>query len=166
MTLSPQGPDARAGVFASQRGLHITAQLGRGIHGSVHLTSAMTAAKAHKAYPSYRRECDCYNRLRERDISEICGHHVPQYIGCDDGLWVIEMTIVTPPFLLDFAGAYLDWPPEFSPEAMEYWHNDKQEQFGTRWKEVQNILAMLSEQAEIYMLDVNPGNIMFADGKI
>ena len=71
------------------------------------------------------------------------------------------MTIVTSPFLLDFAGAYLDWPPEFSPEAMEYWHNEKQEQFFTRWKEVQNILAMLSEQAEIYVLDVNPGNIMF-----
>ena len=74
---------------------------------------------------------------------------------------VIEMTIVTPPFLLDFAGAYLDWPPDFSPEVMDQWHHDKAEQFGKRWKEVQNILAMLTEQSDIYMLDVNPGNIMF-----
>ena len=47
-------------------------------------------------------------------------------------MWVIEMTVVTPPFLLDFAGAYLDWPPEFSSEATEYWLHEKQEQFGTR----------------------------------
>ena len=80
-------------------------------------------------------------------------------------MWVIEMTVVTPPFLLDFAGAYLDWPPEFSSEATDYWFHEKQEQFGTRWAEVRNILAMLSDQVDIYMLDVNPGNIMFADKK-
>ena len=142
MTLSPQCPNARASVFAGQRGLFITGQLGRGLHGSVHLTSAMTAVKAHKVYQSYRRECDCYNRLHERNITEICGHHVPQFLASDDELSVIEMTIVTPPFLLDFAGAYLDWPPEFSPEAMEYWLHEKQEQFGPRWKEVQNILVL------------------------
>ena len=42
------------------------------------------------------------------------------------------MTVVTPPFLLDFAGAYLDWPPEFSSEATEYRLHEEQEQFGMR----------------------------------
>ena len=166
MESTPKNADERAWAYASVRGLKIRDALGRGLHGCVLSSSGRTAIKAHNTDTSYTRELACYNRLRERNISEICGHHVPQYIGCDDTLWVIEMAIVTPPFLLDFAGAYLDWPPEFPPETMEYWHHEKQEQFGTRWKEVQNILAMLSEQAEIYMLDVNPGNIMFADGEI
>jgi hypothetical protein len=161
MVISPQFPDQRAEAFVGRRDLYITGPLGRGIHGSVYLTSAMTAIKAHKESTSYTRELACYNRLRERNVTEICGHHVPQLIAHDDLFMVIEMTIVTPPFLLDFAGAYLDWPPDFSPEVMDQWHHDKAEQFGKRWKEVQNVLAMLTEQSDIYMLDVNPGNIMF-----
>lgn len=147
------------------RRLKIGTALGRGLHGCVYSSSSRTAIKAHNTDTSYSRELACYNRLRERDISEICGHHVPQFLTCDAELWVIEMTIVTPPFLLDFAGAYLDWRPEFSPEQKEYWHTEKLEQFGARWPEVQNILAMLSDIAEIYMINVNPGNIMFAEKK-
>ena len=32
---------------------------------------------------------------------------------CIDILWVIEMEIVSPPFVLDFAGAYLDHRPDY-----------------------------------------------------
>jgi len=33
---------------------------------------------------------------------------IPKLIGYDDDLLTIEMTIVSPPFCLDSAGAYLD----------------------------------------------------------
>ena len=50
------------------------------------------------------------------------GLRVPRLLQFDDDLWVIEMTIVSRPFVLDFAGAYLDMPPDFSDEVMADWH--------------------------------------------
>ncbi|HMD54932.1 MAG TPA: hypothetical protein VKJ65_10320 [Phycisphaerae bacterium] len=161
MAESPQSPEVRCGIYAAQRGLAITGNLGRGVHGSVYSSNTITAIKGHKQPESYRRELDCYNRLMEQNVTEIYGHHVPQLVSYDDDFLVIEITIVTPPFLLDFGGAYLDWPPEFSDEVMEQWASDKQEQFGKRWASVQRILAFLRDVHGIYMLDVNPGNIMF-----
>ena len=142
MESSPKNADRRASIYATTRRLDMSTALGRGLHGCVYSSNVRTAIKAHNNDISYIRELACYNRLHERNITEICGHHVPQFLASDDELSVIEMTIVTPPFLLDFAGAYLDWPPEFSPEVTEDWRHEKQEQFGPRWKEVQNILVL------------------------
>jgi hypothetical protein len=44
-------------------------------------------------------------------IVDVAGFAVPQLIHHDDRLWVVEMGIVSPPFVLDFAGAYLDLRP-------------------------------------------------------
>ncbi len=75
---------------------------------------------------------------------------------------VIEMSIVTRPFVLDFAGAYLDAMPAFSEEIWADWERKKQEQFEGRWPKVQAVLAAL-ESLEIYMVDVSPSNIAFVD---
>src|SRR5262249_49960170 len=107
-------------------------------------------------------ERDVYIRLKEHGVTEIRGCNVPELIAFDDELWVIEMTIVARPFVLDFAGARLDWPVDFSEETLADWRRDKQEQFGPRWAEVQAILGQL-EGFGIYMEDVNPGNISFGD---
>jgi hypothetical protein len=72
------------------------------------------------------------------------------------------MTMVQQPFVLDFAGAYLDQAPTFSDEVMADWRAEKQDQFGARWRDVQGILAVL-EGYGIYMIDVNLGNISFGD---
>jgi hypothetical protein len=53
----------------------------------------------------------------------------PQLVRVDDQLLVIEMSIVDRPFVLDFAGAYLDAPPEFSESIWEEWEAQKREQF-------------------------------------
>ncbi len=137
--------------------------LGHGVHGNIYFTNAGTAIKAHRAVESYTRELACYKRLKEQNVDEVCGHHVPQLVARDDALLVIEMTIVTPPFLLDFGGAYLDWPPEFSEDAIAQWQIEKGEQFGQRWPAVQRILAVLGDAYGIFVTDVNPGNIMFDD---
>jgi hypothetical protein len=63
---------------------------------------------------------------------------------------------------LDFASAYLDRRPDFSEEAWAEWASQKREQFDVRWPVVQRVLAAL-EEFGIYMLDVSPGNIAFAD---
>lgn len=122
----------------------------------------MSAIKVHEHERDYCRERDVYLRLRDFEVTDIRGCVVPEMLRCDDELWVIEMTVVARPFVLDFAGAYLYEPPEFPEDVMEEWRAEKQEQFGARWPEVQAILRFL-EGYDIFMVDVNPGNISFGD---
>jgi hypothetical protein len=70
--------------------------------------------------------------------------------------------LVARPFVLDFAGAYLDQAPDFSEEVLADWRAEKQEQFGPRWSDVQAILGLL-ESYGVFMIDVNPGNVSFGD---
>jgi hypothetical protein len=101
-----------------------------------------------------------YERLKRAGVTEILGFNVPQFIRADDDLRVIEMNIVKRPFLLDFAGAYLDAPPSFSDEIWAEWESGKREQFDVRWPKVQAVLGAL-EELDIYMVDVSPSNIAF-----
>ncbi len=100
-------------------------------------------------------------RLTAESVIDIGGHNVPTLVDWDDQLLVIEMTIVRPPFLLDFASAYLDTPPDFPPEVMEEWRAEKAEQFGANWVRVEALLDEARARYGIYMLDVHPGNIAF-----
>jgi hypothetical protein len=67
----------------------------------------------------------------------------------------MEMTVVMRPFVLDFAGAYLDFPPEFPDATWAEWEIEKREQFGPRWTMVQAIMGAL-EELDIHMVDVSP----------
>ena len=89
--------------------------------------------------------------LREAQTTRILGFNVPQLLRIDEEFRAIEMTIVRPPFLLDFADALLDEAPDFTEEI-----------FGERWPEVTRILAAL-QAFDVYLLDVNPGNISFPE---
>jgi hypothetical protein len=157
----------RAWEYAQRNNLGLVKELGFGVHGIVisgesQIKTAGSpvrcALKVHEREPCYLRERDIYLRLKERGIKEIRGCAVPRLLGYDDNLWIIEMSVVTSPYVLDFAGAYLDWKPDFSEEVMADWRADKQEQFGKGWPEVLAILACL-ESHGIYMEDVSPSNI-------
>ncbi|MFV1969026.1 MAG: hypothetical protein ACC628_26700 [Pirellulaceae bacterium] len=69
----------------------------------------------------------------------------------DDELWVIKMEVVTRPFVLDFAGAYLDKPPDYPEEVLADWRTEKQEQFGDRWPNVELILSSLERTASTWL---------------
>src|SRR5688572_18085551 len=97
---------------------------GYGVHGSVFAclratAPARSAVKVHEREEPYHRERDTYLRLRELSIESVQKHNVPQLLDYDDELLVIEMTIVARPFLLDFGGAYLDHPPDYSAEVLD-----------------------------------------------
>jgi hypothetical protein len=159
--------DRRIGKYADRKGLALAERLGAGIHGSVFAvvykkTGDRSAVKGHERESAYRRERDVYLRLREHDINSIRDCNVPVLVDFDDTLWVIEMTVVSRPFVLDFAESWLDWPPDFTPEVMADWEAEKREQFGHRWVDVEAILRDL-EGYGVFMLDVNPGNISFGD---
>ena len=154
-------------AYASQRQLHLRERLGFGIHGIIYVaegksTGGKTAIKTHRETEPFLRELSVYLRLQDAQVSEILGFNVPQLIRADNVLHVIEMTIVTRPFVLDFAGAYLDAPPQFPDEIWNEWEIQKREQFGERWLKVRSILAAL-EELDIHMIDVSPSNIAFYD---
>lgn len=157
----------RARMYCEKNSLILGDSLGTGHDGSIFAVEnqskkGISAIKSHEREDAYRRERDVYLRLKECEISDVRGCTVPQLLHCDDELWIIEMTVVTRPFVLDFAGAYLDEPPDFSEEVLAEWRAEKQEQFGPRWSEVQAILRFL-EGYGVFMLDANPGNISFGD---
>jgi hypothetical protein len=162
----------RAREYAQRRGLLVGNQLGFGVHGRVFATECQpqtdpailqSAIKIHYRNADYRREREVYLRLRENQVTTVRGCHVPRLLNYDDDLLILEMSIVTRPFILDFAGAFLDQPVDFSDEVLAEWHAEKQEQFGTtKWREVQSILRHL-ESLGIFMIDVTPNNIALLD---
>jgi hypothetical protein len=85
---------------------------------------------------------------------------VPQAIRYDDELRIIEMTIVTRPFVLDLLGLISTYR-QISQENWTEWEAEKQEQFGTRWSAVQAVLAAL-EELDIHMVDVLPAISRFS----
>jgi hypothetical protein len=163
MAYSSAEVEVRAAKYAADHGLALEDQLGFGVHGSVWSTDGKSAVKAHAPdRPHYARERDIYLRLREHEVTEIRGFAVPQLLGFDDELWVLEISIVRPPFVLDFAGAYPDEMPDYSNEVWDEWEADKREQFAANWPEVRLVLATL-ERYGIFISDVTPNNIRFAE---
>ena len=153
--------------YAARNGLQLAERLGFGIHGIIFVAEdksagGKTAIKAHRALEPFLRGTSVYHRLQEANVTEILGFHVPQVLRSDADLRVIEMTIVTRPFVLDFAGAYLEAPPDFPEDVWAEWETEKRDQFDVRWPKVRAILGAL-EDFGIHMVDVSPSNIAFLD---
>src|SRR2546423_7425129 len=96
---------ARFEQYCRRRNIAPGALLGQGKDGSVWQTDCPSAVKIHLQAELYTREVQAYIRLAERDIAAIAGFNIPKLIGADDDLLAIEMSIVFPPYLLDFASA-------------------------------------------------------------
>jgi hypothetical protein len=156
-----------ARAYALRHQLQLAERLGFGIHGIIFVTegnskAGKTAIKVHRSVEPCLRERLVYERLKEAGVTEILEFNVPQLIRFDDDLRIIEMTIVSRPFVLDFAGAYLDALPNFPDEKWAEWEIEKHEQFDVHWPKVQAILRKL-EALDIHMVDVSPSNIAFLD---
>jgi hypothetical protein len=156
-----------ARAYAARHDLMVVERLGFGIHGSVHVVEhkskrTKSAIKAHRAEEFFMREHAAYALLSHGGVTEVLGFHVPQLIRADEELQVIEMTIVTRPFVVDFAGAYVGARPEFPEEIWAEWEAEKQDQFGARWVKVKAVMEAFEEWG-IHLVDVSPNNIAFLD---
>src|SRR5258705_6214572 len=147
--------------YCARHAIRIIKRLGAGKDGTVFQTSRRSAVKVHERSESYISERDVCIRLRDREIDEICGLSVPILIRYDDDLRIIEMTIVNPPYILDFASAWLDKPPDFPPEVLDAWHEQLRENFGDRFPDVMGLLEALGNDAGVYLLDIHPHNVKF-----
>jgi hypothetical protein len=139
----------KAQAYAARYQLSLGKQLGFGHQGTVWTAQSnrkigKSALKIHAAADPYARELRAYQRLAERGVAAIERLKVPELLAFDEELAAIEMTVVTKPFLLDFGGAYLDRAPEFPEEILAQWREDKQEQFGSHWSEVESALQTLA----------------------
>ena len=150
--------------YAELQGLQLAERLGYGVDGVVFSTNRRTAVKGFRHEPLYQRERDVYRRLESLGVEELNGFAIPQLIAHDDDLLVIEMSIVMPPFALDFAGAYLDRRPDYPHDVMQQWESEKREQFGDSWGEVRLLMAAFASHG-IYLADVKPGNITLGEAE-
>jgi hypothetical protein len=154
-----EGLFAAAAEYTRQRGISLSGQVGWGNNGTVWRTSRWSALKIHRLEDSYRREVEAYIRIG--DAETIAGLSVPNLVDHDAKLLAIEMKIVKPPFLLDFASAYpIETAPQFPPEVMAEWLADKREQFGTDWPKAAAAIREVERRFGLRMLDVHPANIM------
>lgn len=86
---------------------------------------------------------------------------MPQLVDFNDNLLVLEIGIVTPPFILDFAKSWIDRQPDFTEETLADWEAAGVENFGAgRWGGVLSLLYGL-RQFGIYYYDAKPANIRF-----
>ncbi|MCE9545327.1 MAG: type IV conjugative transfer system protein TraE [Planctomycetia bacterium] len=151
----------RADRYAKLAGRALeTVHMGFGQDGYLWATEQTTAVKVFARQGNYDRELGCYQRLSEHNITAIGNFRVPRFVGCNDELMIVEMSIVSPPFLLDFGKAYLDQRPDYSPETIEYWEAEVKELFGDRIGEVKAALRALAAIG-IYYYDAKLGNIKF-----
>lgn len=57
-----------------------------------------TAIKVFDRERNYLNEIECYEILESHEVSEIKGFTIPKLIGFYDELWIIELSIVAPPY--------------------------------------------------------------------
>src|SRR5262249_18259871 len=112
MITSPPAPVTddlwqRSLAYAAKRTLAIDRKryFGFGSDGVVWRASSVPGAAeaAVKVFErNYESERDAYLRLADWKVEEIEGFKVPTLVKYDDALRVIEMHVVTAPFILDF----------------------------------------------------------------
>ena len=166
MPLFFQSVESRRDRYVERRRLAIGRPLGHGLNGTVWATSGKrySAIKVFKWQNSYANERDVYLRLQEDHVVAIHGVAVPQLLDFDDALGVIEMSIVSPPYLPDFADAALDTPPDFPEEVWEERHSHRASAFESSWPRVRAPRDELADWHGIYLTDLRPDNINLDDG--
>ncbi len=149
-------------AFAGANNLQIVRQIGFGIHGRVFMIIARHSASVVKVFEEedpYKRERDVYLRLQEKGVEQIVGCHVPDLLSFSDDLRVVHISLVSRPFCLDFAAAYLDALPIGFPPMESDWEAEKLKEFGTEdWLKASLVLDRLKSFG-IIQTDVSPTNI-------
>jgi hypothetical protein len=112
----------------------------------------------------YNRELRAYRILAEQGTLRIAGFNCPRYVRDNDVYLSIEMTVVRPPFIVDFVSAYtdeeLEWlgfDEEVIAERYAFW----EERFGDRWPRVMEICGEFHRITGLTLLDLSHNNIRF-----
>jgi hypothetical protein len=149
---------SRAEDYCLDRGQEIVSQLGYGVDGYVWRTKSKTVLKVFRHDAEFRQELSVYERLSKHQIIRLQGFSIPALLHYDRQRWILELSFVFPPFLLDFAAATLDHAPSgFDPDDPD-WVTAMQARYGRDWPDVKRLLDAL-RQYGIHFTDVHLGNI-------
>lgn len=140
-------------------------RLGAGIDGIVFSTSHQSAVKVYERPEPFEREVAAYRRLKKHKVKSVCGHAVPIPIQYSTKLHVVEMSIVRPPYVLDFGKSWVDAMPDMEPERIALFFQQAEEKFEDRFSRAMDIYNELKNRYGIYYFDMKPGNIEFGDDR-
>jgi len=129
--------------------------LGSGQEGFVWKTDRDSAIKVFDRLENFERELECYQILKKYEVSELVGFTIPEMIGSDCDLRILEMSIVSPPYVLDFGKAYIGIPPDFSEEIVAAYEEEREEWFEGNWELVQSVVSAL-RRLGIHYWDARP----------
>lgn len=151
--------------FEIRYGVKLIDRLGDGKDGNVFKANSERAVKFLNSDELYRRELRAYQILRQRNIARINGFNIPRLARYDDPLRAIEMSIVQPPFLLDFASAYtIDEYNrfEFTEDVLAETETRHLEMFDERWPVVNDLCNAFTCETGLVLLDLSLNNVKFA----
>jgi hypothetical protein len=150
-------PNADAVICQYLRVAEAPRPLGWGVDGVVYPSPNMTAIKVHSRIETYWKEVAAYQRLQENGVMEFQGFAVPCLVRCHTWLQAIEMSIVSPPCLLDFAATTIDFMPDF-PEGLDEWWDRVRDDFGDDFPIAESVFWGLQRYG-IYYWDLKPRNL-------
>jgi hypothetical protein len=153
-----------ADTYSEQYGVTFAEKLGEGKDGRVFNTTRDTAVKFCFDQETYARELRAYVLLTAKNIESIFGFQIPLLENFDDALLAIEMSVVTPPFLLDFAAAYTREEIErfaFTEDVIAEREAHWADIFGDRWPETSALRDEFERRTGFVLLDLNLNNIRF-----
>lgn len=158
MRSPPEAIVSRVEDYCLDCGEEIVSPLGYGVDGYIWRTKSKNVLKVFRHDAEFRQELAVYERLSERQITRLQGFSIPALLHYDEQRWILKLSFVFPPFLLDFAAATLDRAPTgFDPDDPD-WVSAMQSRYGRDWPDVRRLLDAL-RQYGIHFTDVHLGNI-------
>ncbi len=154
-------PEDRAKQYAAKHETKVIGQLGYGQDGTVFKTDRQSALKVFHREQNFSNELKIYHILDQECVDEVNGHAVPQLWLYSYRLLIIEISIVRPPYLLDFAKATVGERESFSDDVWNEWLIQREELFGDRWPDAEGVMNTMAMKYNIYLNDINPGNLRF-----
>jgi hypothetical protein len=148
----------RGETYCRLRAKQIAALRGWGVDGFVWQTSNDSIIKVYRRSHLFESELAVYQRLSEHSVYRLRGFDIPILLDFDETVEVIEMSHVSPPYILDFAAATLGAPPAGFDHEDPHWHAEHARKFGADWPEVQRLLDAL-RQYGVHYTDVHAQNI-------
>lgn len=138
-------------------------ELGSGTDGWVFSLEPHSVVKVHEHKRRFFMELRAYERLKRHRVTSIAGCNVPVLRGHDPDALILEMSFVSPPYVIDFGKSRLDTPADFNDDAWRYWERKIEYMYGEDTGWALRVHRHLIEKYGIYHDDVKPDNINLGD---
>jgi len=144
--------------YCKDHGVAADQIIGYGVDGFVWRTQQNSVLKVHRHPREFEWECAAYQRLKEHGIRRLRGFAIPTLLDYDRDLLVLELSFVSPPFVLDFGAASVNRPVEGVDSESDEFRDNVRRRYLHHADEVLLVIDALRLYG-IYLSDIHPGNI-------